>query len=242
MEADKKPTELATLLWVTILYKNVKVWGSPSRPQACEHDIAKLLPPSCDIVLKDLPASARGTDLFGLLAHLKSVVLTKGAPDSALPCFQRCVAILTSLWVRAKEALAMPHGASAVPPDCCRSQPASASPQPSTSAPELTCGPGPIHDGNADQQASDGDEATRARLVLPLDHEQFGRGVSEADIRGWLAKDRARLNRLEATRDGHPDPELLQAEIDMVKATIGQFESELRFISLRRERRAASDG
>lgn len=134
MEADKKPTELATLLWVTILYKNVKVWGSPSRPQACEHDIAKLVPPSCDIVFKDLPASARGTDLLSLLDHLKTVVLTKAAAESALPSFQRCVAMLTSVWVRAKEALAMPHGSSAVAPECCRTRPASASPPPITIA------------------------------------------------------------------------------------------------------------
>ena len=59
--------------------------------------------------------------------------------------------------------------------------------------------------------------------------EQPAPEVTAYDIRVWLDADRVRLARLEAKRNTEPS-ELLEAEIAMVAATIGQFEAELHYL------------
>ena len=64
--------------------------------------------------------------------------------------------------------------------------------------------------------------------------------MTEEDLKGWLEVDRARLTRLLETRDGHGDPLLLEGEIDMVQATVRQFEAELRYVDLCKQRSRVS--
>lgn len=61
--------------------------------------------------------------------------------------------------------------------------------------------------------------------------EQPAPEVTAYDIRVWLDADRVRLARLEAKRNTEPS-ELLEAEIAMVAATIGQFEAELHYLAV----------
>ena len=65
--------------------------------------------------------------------------------------------------------------------------------------------------------------------------EQPAPNVTAQDIERWLDSDRERLRRLEARR--LPD-ELLEAEIAMVRATIGQLEAELHYMAVERRQRA----
>ena len=55
-----------------------------------------------------------------------------------------------------------------------------------------------------------------------MEREQPAPGVTAPDIERWLDCDRDRLRRLEARRLLLPD-EVLEAEIAMVRATIGQL-------------------
>lgn len=64
--------------------------------------------------------------------------------------------------------------------------------------------------------------------------EQPAPGVTAQDIERWLDADRDRLRRLEARRLPDAPDELLDAEIAMVQATIGQLEAELHFMAVER--------
>ena len=64
--------------------------------------------------------------------------------------------------------------------------------------------------------------------------EQPAPGVTAQDIERWLDSDRERLRRLEARRLRDEPDELLEAEIAMVRATIGQLEAELHFMAVER--------
>jgi len=69
------------------------------------------------------------------------------------------------------------------------------------------------------------------------EREQPAPGVTAQDIERWLDCDRDRLRRLEARRLTLPD-EVLEAEIAMVMATIGQLEAELHYLAvIARQRR-----
>ena len=68
--------------------------------------------------------------------------------------------------------------------------------------------------------------------------EQPAPGVTAQDIERWLDADRDRLRRLEARRLPDAPDELLDAEIAMVQATIGQLEAELRFLAVERRQQA----
>ena len=68
--------------------------------------------------------------------------------------------------------------------------------------------------------------------------EQPAPGVTAQDIERWLDSDRERLRRLEARRLRDEPDELLEAEIAMVRATIGQLEAELHFMAVERRQRA----
>ncbi len=63
------------------------------------------------------------------------------------------------------------------------------------------------------------------------EREQPAREVTVQDIERWLDFDRARLRRLEASRLTLLD-EVLEAEIAMVRATIGQLEAELHYLAV----------
>ena len=67
--------------------------------------------------------------------------------------------------------------------------------------------------------------------------EQPAPGVTAQDIERWLDADRERLRRLEARRLPDAPDELLDAEIAMVQATIGQLEAELHFMAVERRQR-----
>ena len=67
--------------------------------------------------------------------------------------------------------------------------------------------------------------------------EQPAPGVTAQDIERWLDSDRERLRRLEARRLRDEPDELLEAEIAMVRATIGQLEAELHFMTVERRHR-----
>jgi len=70
-----------------------------------------------------------------------------------------------------------------------------------------------------------------------MEREQPAPEVTAQDIERWLDCDRDRLRRLEARRMPTPE-ELLEAEIAMVKATIGQLEAELHYLAvIARQRR-----
>ncbi len=68
--------------------------------------------------------------------------------------------------------------------------------------------------------------------------EQPAPGGTAQDIERWLDADRDRLRRLEARRLPDAPDELLDAEIAMVQATIGQLEAELHFLAVERRQRA----
>ena len=67
--------------------------------------------------------------------------------------------------------------------------------------------------------------------------EQPAPGVTAKDIERWLDSDRERLRRLETRRLPDSPDELLDAEIAMVQATIGQLEAELHFMAVERRQR-----
>ena len=67
--------------------------------------------------------------------------------------------------------------------------------------------------------------------------EQPAPDVTAQDIERWLDSDRERLRRLEARRLPDAPDELLDAEIAMVQATIGQLEAELHFLAVERRQR-----
>jgi hypothetical protein len=70
-----------------------------------------------------------------------------------------------------------------------------------------------------------------------MEREQPAPEVTAPDIERWLDCDRGRLRRLEARRLLLPD-EVLEAEIAMVRATIGQLEAELHYLAvIARQRR-----
>ena len=62
-------------------------------------------------------------------------------------------------------------------------------------------------------------------------HEQPAPDVTAQDIERWLDADRERLRRLEARRLPDEPDEVLEAEIAMVEATIGQLTAELRYMA-----------
>ena len=64
--------------------------------------------------------------------------------------------------------------------------------------------------------------------------EQPAPDVTAQDIERWLDADRERLRRLEARRLHDEPDEVLEAEIAMVEATIGQLGAELRFLAVER--------
>ena len=68
--------------------------------------------------------------------------------------------------------------------------------------------------------------------------EQPAPDVTAQDIERWLDTDRDRLRRLEARRLPDEPDELLDAEIAMVQATIGQLEAELHFLAVEQRQRA----
>ena len=88
----------------------------------------------------------------------------------------------------------------------------------------------------------DGPEGTAAAQAF-LDECAAGppRDVTEADLQGWLQIDRERLIRLSQVATPR-HPELHQAEIDMVQATINQLEAELRYMALQKQYEAAAAG
>ncbi|MBL9045205.1 MAG: hypothetical protein JNM83_26595 [Myxococcales bacterium] len=61
--------------------------------------------------------------------------------------------------------------------------------------------------------------------------EQPAPDVTAQDIERWLDADRERLRRLEARRLPDEPDEVLEAEIAMVEATIGQLTAELRYMA-----------
>ena len=61
--------------------------------------------------------------------------------------------------------------------------------------------------------------------------EQPAPGVTAQDIERWLDADRERLRRVEARRLPDEPDEVLEAEIAMVEATIGQLTAELRYMA-----------
>ena len=61
--------------------------------------------------------------------------------------------------------------------------------------------------------------------------EQPAPDVTAQDIERWLDSDRERLRRLEARRLPDEPDEVLEAEIAMVEATIGQLTAELRYMA-----------
>ena len=61
--------------------------------------------------------------------------------------------------------------------------------------------------------------------------EQPAPDVTARDIERWLDADRERLRRLEARRLPDEPDEVLEAEIAMVEATIGQLTAELRYMA-----------
>ena len=70
-----------------------------------------------------------------------------------------------------------------------------------------------------------------------MERERPAPEVTVQDIERWLDCDRDRLRRLEARRLPLSD-EVLEAEIAMVCATIGQFEAELHYLAvIARQRR-----
>ncbi len=70
-----------------------------------------------------------------------------------------------------------------------------------------------------------------------MEREQPAPEVTAQDIERWLDCDRNRLRRLEARRLLMPE-EVIEAEIAMVKATIGQLEAELHYLAvIARQRR-----
>ena len=70
-----------------------------------------------------------------------------------------------------------------------------------------------------------------------MEREQPAPEVTAQDIERWLDCDRDRLRRLEARRLLMPE-EVIEAEIAMVKATIGQLEAELHYLAvIARQRR-----
>jgi len=83
---------------------------------------------------------------------------------------------------------------------------------------------------STDAQESDASQPTRKEDIMD-NREQPAPEVTAQDIERWLDSDRERLRRLEARGLPLPD-ELLEAEIAMVRATIGQFEAELRYLAV----------
>ena len=69
-----------------------------------------------------------------------------------------------------------------------------------------------------------------------MERERPAPEVTVQDIERWLDCDRDRLRRLEARRLPLSD-EVLEAEIAMVSATIGQFEAELHYLAVVARRR-----
>ncbi len=69
--------------------------------------------------------------------------------------------------------------------------------------------------------------------------EQPAPGVTAQDIERWLDSDRERLRRLEARRSPDEPDEVLEAEIAMVEATIGQFTAELHYMAVIERRKHA---
>ena len=70
-----------------------------------------------------------------------------------------------------------------------------------------------------------------------MEREQPAPEVTAQDIERWLDCDRNRLRRLEARRLLMPEA-VIEAEIAMVKATIGQLEAELHYLAvIARQRR-----
>lgn len=67
--------------------------------------------------------------------------------------------------------------------------------------------------------------------------EQPAPDVTAQDIERWLDADRERLRRLEARRLPDEPDEVLEAEIAMVEATIGQLTAELRYMAAVERRR-----
>jgi hypothetical protein len=68
--------------------------------------------------------------------------------------------------------------------------------------------------------------------------EQPAPGVTAQHIERWLDANRERLRRLEARRLPDAPDELLDAEIAMVQATIGQLQAELHFLAVERRQQA----
>ena len=70
-----------------------------------------------------------------------------------------------------------------------------------------------------------------------MEREQPAPTVTAQDIERWLDCDRDRLRRLDARRL-HLSDEVLEAEVAMVKATIGQLEADLHDLAvIARQRR-----
>lgn len=67
------------------------------------------------------------------------------------------------------------------------------------------------------------------------------RDVTEADLQGWLQIDREKLARLTDPAHAPKQPTALRlAEIDMVQATIGQLEAELRYVAVQKQHEASA--
>ena len=75
---------------------------------------------------------------------------------------------------------------------------------------------------------------TALKEQLMNTREQPAPGVTAQDIERWLDADRDRLRRLDARRLPDAPDELLDAEIALVQATIGQLEAELHFMAVER--------